>query len=413
MILTSEGRILSINGSAIIRKANTLTFNVEGLKFPNFSFATTSNGFLFLSSISQKIIANWGDGLSEVIQMKATSGNAFGAGWTQNGVASTYVTASVLQPVHDYADRIDKARVITFMFEDLTKLIAFSSNYILLNGSFPVDLLRASSLDSLIISAPKNMTTLPGLSENKKLLNVSFSEYSDVKINRIPDTFFDINPKSFRGTRTFNLSDKIASNLFKINQWTKLEVLDLEGCEIVEFDSSFSECVKLVDLRLGGTNNFTSFPEEITNFVDLVVLYIRVNGVNTSFIDFSFNNKIGTISFSGDFNLTEIPTKWVGLKSLKTIGVFQAFVSLSKFNQFIDLFYELCTAQGSVLPNESGAPYPNRFRNISWGHGTYTFTGSKVAPNGYIQGVSNGAPINQGQKVYVLQNQYNHVITHA
>lgn len=66
-----------------------------------------------------------------------------------------------------------------------------------------------------------------------------------------------------------------------------------------------------------------------------------------------------------------------------------------------------------MIDNGAALPYRNRFRNIAWGDGTKALNGSKVAPTGYVQGISNGSPADQGQKAYVLQNQYNHTITHA
>lgn len=92
----------------------------------------------------------------------------------------------------------------------------------------------------------------------------------------------------------------------------------------------------------------------------------------------------------------------------------QWLTARDNFDEYVDNMYALVVQNGSIT-NNSGQfiEYPNRFRNISWGHGTLSFTGAKVAPAGYVQGVSNGTPANQGEKVYVLQNQYGHTITHG
>lgn len=417
MFYSVDGKIVKLENGFPQRKVNSLTFQVSGGTFPNYSFATNSNGFKFESSIEQSVTVNWGDGnvVSYLMKRENQYDDTYGIGWTQTGNESIFVENHELQPIHNYQDANTGDRFITFEFEDLTAITSFRTSYILLKGAFPVDLLSAKNLSTLVFTASKHLENLPDLSENTEIKQLTFSEIAQNKFNRIPDSFFNLNPISFRASNTFNLGDKIASNLFKINQWTNLEFLDLSNCGIKEFENGFSQNTEIRDLRLIG-NDFTQFPVQIYTFSKMYRLYIEIAGTNVSFIDFVNLKKLESLWLRGDFNLSEIPQKWKGLVSFKSFSTFQNFISTNaRFDEFINVFYTLCTNEANITEdsNAFGGEYPHRFRDISWGHSSLAFTGTKQAPQGYVQGVSNGTPANEGEKVYVLQNQYGHTITHA
>jgi len=139
--------------------------------------------------------------------------------------------------------------------------------------------------------------------------------------------------------------------------------------------------------------------------------------VNTAMLEFGSNsNKITTLSLRlRNVDLFDLSTKWLGLKSLKQIEQFQYLVGdTARFDEFINQIYILSTVNGFLNTSSTEAQleeFPEQFRDIVWGDSSLTQTGTIEAPPQFVQGSNNGNPINQGQKIYVLVNNYGHTIT--
>jgi len=418
MFYSLDNRIISVENRIPQRINNSLTFQVDGDRFPIPNFLTFSNGFLFKSIIKQSISVNWGDGTIERFETALNNTT----GWTQDGGDSVYVKGDQVNPIHYYQDSNVGNRFITFTFESLNEIFEFRSSEIKLIGPFPINILSAKNLSRLIVFGPLFITTLPDLSKNKDLSSIDLGSLSEDNnsFNKIPENFFETNPKIFKVVSTFDLSNLISSNLFRIGEMTNLEQLDLGGCLATELDESFGNLTEIGDLRLLG-NPFTSFPEPIAKLSKMYRLYFGLDSSveNASFPDFKDLVSLrfflfGNNSSSTSFNLQEIPLKWAGLVSLVQLQFFQSFIrNNQKFDEFTDVFYTLCTNEGYI--NASSVPpgdlYPDRFRGVIWGHSSLTQTGNIQAPVGFSQGVSNGTPANQGEKIYVLVNNYDHIIS--
>lgn len=414
MIRIVENKVITVNGKVGVVKNNSLTFQVKGTQFPNYTGSNLGNGFIFRSNISQKVTVNFQDGVIEQHELKV-DGTNYSIGWVQDGGSSLIIPANQA-PKHTYIDGNSGVRFLTFTFEDISKLVQINISNVLVGGAFPVDVKDATALTELIVNTTNNITSFPpDLRGLNNLQSLTIARAYPTKPTKIPDSFFELDLVQFASTGSYDLSDLIGSNLFKLNQFKNLKTLSLATCNIVELDSTFSELTNLETLLMDG-NFFLVFPTQIEGLTKLKDLRISFDSSQSdiSFIDFSNLNKIIQMRIVGDFNLSEIPLKWQGLTSLVTIIEIKQFIKTNaKFNEFIDAFYTLCTTNGSITAGGSPAPYTNRFRNISWGDGSLSFTGAKVAPAGFSLGVSNGTPANQGEKVFVLQNQYNHTITHA
>ena len=412
MIYTSENKVLAYNGQILTFKINSLSFEVIGAHFPEWVQYNSQSVFLFSSTVPQKVQVNWGDGNVTTHEMKPFLG-VYEIAWTQNDENNANVNLDTLQPTYIYQDANTGSRIITFSFEDITKLIGFNDAYIRIWGAFPIDIIHAVNLESLrlnttggITSFPENLTTL------RKLKELQIARIGAGRVDQIPDSFFELPIESFITVATFNLADPISSNLFKLNQWKDTLVrLDLEGSLITEVDATFSELTNLTSLNLYN-NRFTVFPPEILNLTNLTLLRIGFLSTvqNISFPDFSSLNQLETMLFEGQMILSEIPTKWVVLEKLKTIQSVQFMTQNTtvRNDSFISYFYQLVTENASITPSAN-----NKFRNMAWGHSSFQFTGAKVAPTGYVQGVSNGDANTPGKRVYVMQNQFGHTITHG
>lgn len=288
-----------------------------------------------------------------------------------------------------------------------------------LYNSLPEELNHFSRISQIIYQGCLYIDEVP----NSIPTSLKHYDFRDTISNlsvKIEDEIFNSEIEVFRTSSSYNLSDNILSNFFKINQLKNtLRVLEFAYCNNYILPIELKECLLLRDLRMTG-NKYDHIPDIISYLPNLRLCYLGSTEtlVNNS-IPIMNGEKLESLIlwFTDDIDFSDIPTSFAGLLSLNLLPIFhnQMNSSNSRFNEFINHFYTLITNEANITqdPNAFGGEYPYRFRNISWGHGSLSFTGTKQAPTGYVQGVSNGTPANEGEKVYVLQNQYGHVIDHA
>ena len=126
MFYSLDNRIISVEDRIPQRINNSLTFQVDGDRFPISTFDTGSNGFYFRSLIKQSISVNWGDGTIEDFETALNNTT----GWTQDGGDSVYIKGDQVNPIHYYQDSNVGNRFITFTFESLEDIIVFGSRYV-------------------------------------------------------------------------------------------------------------------------------------------------------------------------------------------------------------------------------------------------------------------------------------------
>ena len=412
MIQTSEGRVLTINGKAIERKVNSLPFTVSGAVFPDNSFRTdVLSRVEFQSNGANSVTVSWGDGYTSTHQFVSSNG-LFRVQWRFDNVTGGYKVGN-----YTYQDGYVGQRVIVFTFQYPEKLTAIDWYWSYMEGYFPNEALAFSSLIAIELQATQRLLGMGSeLNGNMEVIKTQAAFLT--KGNKIPDSYFDNPLKELNIYGAYNLSDHISSNLFKINQLKDtLERLFISGSNLDALPIEIAELYNLIYLNCVN-NEFTDLPIEIGQLASLETIIIGTteNLTNTELISFDNLTKLESLRLSGNYyqlDISDLAQKWSGLVSLTNIGAFDDFVDTdSRFDEFINQFYTLCTTNGTITGN-APAPYPDRFRNISWGDSSLSFTGAKVAPTGYVQGSANGTPANEGEKVYVLQNQYGHTITHA
>lgn len=417
MIYSIDDKIVTIDGMMLERKVKQLTFQVQGKWFPhsyydnyNTNYTSGSEAMTFESSTPNSVTVNYGDGTVVVHDFALINGRYI----VEFRIESTL---SYAVPQHTFTDGNEGVRNVSFEFtnpEGLTKLV---SSFLRLTGILPSEINAFENVRELRYSRGLYVDSIPDTFP-EKLSIYAMTNTLRVKKDVIEDAIFDRPITSLALNADYNLSDVIGSNLFKINQLKNtLVTSNLESCEIVELPDSLAECSKLSDFRIG-SNKFTKIPSVIGELTALRLLYIGSTVLtDTSIPVWSNCKELKSMRFLfPQADLSGIPLSWRYLYSLDSLMTFYSFISSSsRFDGFIEAMYELCTINGSMTPdaNAYGGVYPNRFRSISWGHAALSFTGAKIAPSGYVQGVSNGTPTTSGQKAYVLQNQYNHTITHG
>jgi hypothetical protein len=237
------------------------------------------------------------------------------------------------------------------------------------------------------------------------------------KLSVIPDGIFENNVIDFRGQNVFDLSNRISSNFFKINN-LKDTMTDLNfiGCSINLLPESLSQCTLLSDLRL--SKNPVRNPEVLEPLFNLDRLYIDCDSFENGLFETNNLTKLRTIRIRDltETLILEIPLKWTGFKALTNFIYFKSVVRTTPlFQLFIENFYTLCTENGFLDPSSTEAQntgFPEQFRDISWGDGNDWFTveDSIQAPSGFSLGISNGTPANNAEKIYVLVENYGHSV---
>lgn len=409
MLYSIDGRIMELENGFPERRINSLTFQTRDSAFPVNAISSGSILRIYTSS-PQNMIVNYGDG---TVKSVASSSGLFGV---CNG---TFEGTIGFLEQHVFLDTENNGslRNITFEFEDIKSITRIDSFYTVLYGSLPVELSLFSNINridlnrsSFLLGIPNQIASLPSLTTFQ-----ASSAFSN-KLEKIPEGFLNSSLSIFTFNSGLDLSDVITSDFFKINFLSNtLTGLRLRDCEIKELPSSFEDLQKL-ELIDFVDNDFIDFPQEISKLKNLEVLRIG-SSLNKVFNlpNFYENINITNILLVFDsFDFNNLSLKWVGLKKLKTIELSGNFlINNQVFDEFIDEFY-LLTIQNAYLDSNTIPPeedYPNQFRDISWGTSARTQTGKIEAPPGFDLGVSNGNPQNQGQKIYVLVNNYGHNIT--
>lgn len=422
MIYTIDGKFVTIDNKLFERKVKTLTYQVDGSWFPMSYQDTTNSGsqradelLIFHSKTPNTITINYGDGNVVTKQFEYVSANIYKVAYS---TVPAEATANWRIPRHTYTDGNSGARTITFEFEDAQSISYLSATWTRFLIALPRETIFFEGLTYLRYLRGGYVTSVPDAFP-PNLDSYTISGTVTGLLLQIPDTVFSSKISVLNISAAYNLSDTISSNFFKINQLkATLREFSAEGTEMIRLTESIRECTNLTNLQVGN-NKFTSIPAQVDSLPLLVRLYVG-NVLGSSLTDttiptwYNLQN-LSSLAFSfPDANLSDIPNAWKYLYSLNNFVTFNSFISSdAKFDEFIPYFYTLCTENGSIVAGGSAAPYPNRFRSISWGHSALSFTGAKVAPTGYVQGVSNGTLTTNGQRVYVLQNQYNHTIAHG
>lgn len=422
MILEIDNRIVCLNGMVAERKSTGFSITIDDVGFPILN-GSGQSAFGVRSKKPIRMTIEAGEDsfyFESVVPTSFVSGPIYGLSITSNGLyipgfdntTNTQIYETVM-----FSSQSAGTRVITFVFEDYGEIEELFFDRFNFYGAFPNEIIGAEKLRFLRVSNVNHLTSFP--TDLSSLVNLREIRLSNLGLtyDKIPDSFFELDLTIFRAENVFNLADPISSNLFKVSFWKNLEYLELGGSYINDYfpEDLIENPEKVTNLRLN-SNTWSDLPERLALFTNLRVLYwgTIVSTEPVEWFDTSNLKSLSLLIVRGNVRLDNLANDWEGLVSLETIQNIDTWEGVSADSStIINSLYELVTNEASILPNGAAEPYPNRFRNMQYGRATFIFTGAKVAPDGYIQGVSNGTPTTPGQRIYVLQNQYGHTITHA
>ena len=421
MIYSVEGRIVKVDDRFFEKKVKSLTYQYQGNLFPQSYYVSNPNAgdnngnevITFKSTKPNNLLVNYGDG-NVATKEFTVSGSDFICGLTINTENFPFAL-----PQHVYDDGFEGLRNITFEFLDPDSITEISFRTVQLFGSLPIDTIYFKNLSDLTYRFASNIVLVPD-SFPKKVKTFALEVALQNRLKSLPDTLFSTEMQGLNLNSSYDLSDNISSNFFKINILKDtLTNLFLQSCSIVLLPQSLSQCTLLRDLRI--IANPTKNPEVLESLFNLDRLYIDCDSFENGLFETTL---LTSLRFFYAVNLTEslindIPLKWKGLKALTNFVRFQDVVLTNPlFQTFIENFYTLCTENGFLDPSSTEAlntGFPEQFRDISWGAGNdwFTVTNPIQAPSGFSLGISNGTPANNAEKIYVLVENYGHTVTLA
>jgi hypothetical protein len=412
-------KIISVGNKFPEKKVRTLTFQVKGTEFPDTPYSSLSE-LGFDSNLPNSVVVNYGDGNS-VVKEFVQDGNEYRVGYRYDGNSSNVFPDSARIENHTYTDNNSGPRFITFTFQNAENIYRVYFNTVVLIGSLPKELNFFKGLKIISLNRVYELSDLNiNISKNLEIFSLSASVLN--RFDFIADSVFQSNLTKLKINGAFNLGDNISSNFFKVNQLSDT-LTELAISSTLNISLPFNEIKSLSNLTsLECINNpYQEMQSAINELTGLETLY-HGSSINKEFDLINFNNlnNIGTLLLKfASVDFSSMTQNWKGLKSLFRFLQFKFFVrSTQKFNEFIDVFYQLCTENGFLDPSSTEAQntgFPEQFRDISWGDGDdwFTVTNPIQAPSGFSQGVSNGTPANNAEKIYVLVENYGHSVTLA
>lgn len=170
--------------------------------------------------------------------------------------------------------------------------------------------------------------------------------------------------------------------------------------------SNFVNLTKLREFTID-QGSYTK-PPDILNYIPaLERINIVYSNYLTSFGDLSvMASRLKLLNFTYQNNLTTTLPVWMSAAtSLKGFFMTDSLFGTTRVNLWVDNWYAFIVASAAI----SGAntlPFRGMTHRISGTNGIPS--GTYQQPSGYVAGVSNGTPVSQKEKVWVMVNQYGH-----
>lgn len=320
--------------------------------------------------------------------------------------------------LHEY-ETIER-RMTRIWFEYPQLVTQFSLSWAAFIGNFPLNLGLYNLKQLGIIQTLFNTFPIDFLGGDFRRLNLN--RVTNMTITYIPEwiTKSRIQDLSIHGG--IELDNDATDSIENLMDIQDLETLSLADTKITDIPSNFKDKDTLRRLFLGN-NPFTEITQNVNDCKQLTEIsfgyhgdYWTAQGSNlfTSWgIGVSDMPNLTTLRWAYCTHISDVaPTGLETATNLKTLDGRNCYDTELRINNFIDSIYSLVTMYASMSTGNT------LLRQVNLNVGYITFvdlttrpSGLYQAPSGYSQGVSNGTPESQMEKIYVLVNQYDWTIT--
>jgi hypothetical protein len=405
MFLKVGNKVITQGGKFVEKKFNTLTFTVDGDRFPKIFSYYPAGGQLFkiFSSSPNTVEINWGDGNVINYDFIPYSGE--------------YYFRLDKKSAHIFEDGNTGFRNIVMTFKTIKSIYRIQTLRAFLGENFPTNVLAFRDLEGLILSQGTGIKNFPtNLSPLQKLTN--FELYGST-IEKIPQAILKLNIERLVLRSSVDLSKPFSeTNFDRVNVLQNtLKNLDIGSNNITSFPSNFSELN--IESLIMDYSKVGTLPPEVYNIKTLKTLRFYFAGDDLESFD-NFDLLPQTMEYltmltkfvSPNIN-TNIPDL-SGLINLKTFRLYGDIMdkytaqgsSLSNIDNFINRIYDL------IILNASKITGNTQFRQMNFlvtgDNGNLPPSGIYQQPTGFILGSENGNPQTPLERMWLMVNQYEH-----
>lgn len=385
---------------------NPIEFVVKAGAVPR----ATSGVFGVISSVAQVINVDWGDGTNTNFNVMVNTYLGFG------------------RKVYSAPFGVGVDKIIRITCQNYEAITTWQFDQMCAVGAAPSNLEQCSNLNQLIFGGVLSadftgfqMTTFPQAIINiVSMTVVGFSSIFAVGSEfsgKIPISIFNkpIVDLTFREQLSIDWAVNNIDKLYLLN--STLRTLSIGNTvNRAAFNSlptdpvwGLQNLTQLTSISFQAAASFGAIPAALNGMVALQSLNLQQCDIN----DWgNLNNLINLtfISLSNNTNLpTSLPSYLSLLTKLKTLTLAFTWQSQSRVDTFVDNFYNFIVANAPMVGNASSS-----FRSMTVTiTGSFSPTGTYQQPSGYVAGSSNGSPASQKEKIWVLVNQYSHIVNYS
>jgi hypothetical protein len=402
MFLKVGNKVITQGGKFVEKKFNTLTFNVDGDRFPKIYATYPSGGqrFKITSSSPNTVEINWGDGNVINYDFILDRGE--------------YIFQLNKESAHIFEDGNTGFRDIVMTFKEAKGIYKIQTLRCFLGETFPTNILAFTDLESIDLSQGVGVKNFP--TKLSPLTKLTVFELFSAEIDILPTSLLNLPIEDLSLISAIDLDKPFnETNFDKLNLLQNtLESLFIERNNIDTFPSNFSELYKLEYLR-------TSFPTggvlpaEIYNLPSLKTFsHGRSDGTGPSSLDnFEFLTTLETLYIDSkgvntfEPDVSEFGTL-INLKNLTIEGSTQDLQT--SIDLFINTLYSVVTNNADIV---SGSGPFREMAIVCLSDAGTSPTGIFQEPTGYIQNSNNGSPATPKEKIWVIVNQYNSTVNYS
>jgi len=402
MFLKVGNKVITQGGKFVEKKFNTLTFNVDGDRFPKIfsKFPAGGQRFKIISSSPNTVEINWGDGNVINYDFIPSEGE--------------YTFDLRKESAYIFEDGNTGFRNIVMTFKETRGIFEFQTSRCFLGETFPTNILAFRDLETISLLQGVGVKNFP--TKLSSLTKLTVFELFNSEIDILPTSLLNLPIEDLNLVNAIDLDRPFnETNFDKINLLQNtLKNLALRRNEIENFPSNFSELYKLEYLR----TNFPTggvLPAAIYNLPSLKTFtHGKSEGRGPSSLDnFKFLTTLETLDIDTkgsrifEPDVSEFGTL-INLKNLTIEGSTQDLQT--SIDLFINTLYSVVTNNGDIV---SGSGPFREMAIVCLSDAGTSPTGIFQEPTGYIQNSNNGSPATPKEKIWVIVNQYNSTVNYS
>lgn len=403
------------------------SYDPEGSSKDNIGKAA---GFKFKSSSDQRITYDLNDGGEPIVVDNVANVDLGVVHYLTDGYTGRNKKGRF------YLDGNTGDRTIRVTFEKPLDIISFFIGYTRLKGDLPKNLGNFINMTGWSIRYIKGGGLMHIPSEVLNMKNLVFPGFTSAFNTEA--SFYTVYPIEFLDSKITNIEvsgthqGDYANSLDTVNinnNWDKFHLLKdtllgikCQSSSIGDGDlrssivDSWVQCTNLKELVIN--TNYTKTPYPQLNRLTQLKSIDMGGGNGFDFVMESWGDLSALVNletFNGATAYktpTTMPSYWLQMPKLRRILLDWNYTEQARWDSAIDNLYTFVTSNALLSNDDETNPVVMRNQNISMtakavGSITeYIIQGTYQQPQGYIQGVSNGNPASQLEKIWVLANQY-------